>query len=122
MDDPGARLPEAAAVFRRCGAEEVVNLFALIERSPQSGLAIGPRLNKMVAVDRGRHRDSLTLCLHELQHAALAKYILKNHAIRTEREIAVARLQLLRFRGVEMAKQHFVRKGKRLLQSVSDDG
>jgi hypothetical protein len=76
----------------------------------------------MVAVDRGRHRDSLTLCLHELQHAALAKYILKNHAIRTEREIAVARLQLLRFRGVEMAKQHFVRKGKRLLQSVSDDG
>ena len=122
MDDPGARLPETAAVFRRRGAKEVVNLLALIEGSPQIGLAIGPRLNKMVAVDRGRHRDAVTLCLHELQHAALAKHILKNHAIGTEGEIAVAWLQFLRFGGVEMAEQHFVRKRQRLLHSTADDG
>ena len=122
MDDPGARLPEAAAVFRRCGAEEIVDLVALIERGAQIGLAIGPRLNQMVAVDRGRHRDALAPCLHELQHAALAEHVLKHHAIGTEREIAVARLQFLRFRGVEMAEQHLVRKGQRLLQSAADDG
>src|SRR6202047_5475627 len=122
MDDPGARLPEAAAVFRRCGAEEIVNLLALIEGSAQIGLAVGPRLNKMVAVNRGRHHDALALCLHELQHAALAKHILKNDAIGTEREIAAAGLQFLRFRGVEMTEQHFVRKCQRLLQSNAYDG
>ena len=62
----------------------------------------------MVAVYCGRHCDALALRLHELQHAALAKHILKDHAIGTEREIAAAWLQFLPFRGVEMAEQRFV--------------
>ena len=118
---PGARPPEADAEFRRRGAQEVVDLAVLAERRPQIGVALGPRLDQVVAVDRGRHRDACAPRLHELEHAALAEHVLEDHAVGPEREIAVAGLERLAFGVVEMAEQHLVGERQRPRDAPAND-
>jgi hypothetical protein len=121
MDDAGTGLPESAAVFGRGRAQEVVDLPAFVERRAQVGVGVGAGLDEMVAVDRRRHGDAFAPGLHELQHAALAENVLEHDAIRTQRQVAAARLQLRAFRIVEVAQQHLVRQGQRTPQPAADD-
>ncbi len=120
VNDPGARLPEAASVLGRGRAQEVVDLAAFVERRPQVGSAVGAGLDEMVAMYGGRHRDPVALRLHELQHAALAEHVLENHAVRPNRQIAAARLQILFFGRVEMPEEHLVGQRQRPLQPAAD--
>ena len=57
MDDAAARLPEPDAVLRRHALEEVVDLAVDVERELQVVLRADMRLDQVVAVHGGRHRD-----------------------------------------------------------------
>ena len=91
VDDAGARAPEARAVLRGGGLQEVIDLLVLGERLAQVALALDARLDQVVAVDRGRHRDRGPPRLHELQHGGLAQHVLQHDAIGTQEEIAAGR-------------------------------
>ena len=54
---PRARLPEADAVLRRHGAQELVDLGVHVERDLQVDVGADARLDEVVAVHRRRHRD-----------------------------------------------------------------
>jgi hypothetical protein len=117
VDDPGARLPEADAESRRGRAQEVVDLAVLGERGAQVGGAVDARLDQVVAVDRGRHRDALAAGLHELEHAGLAQHVLEHDAVGAQRELAVPDVELLALGIVEVAEQDLLGQGERAGQA-----
>ncbi len=120
MDDAGARPPEPQAVFGRGRAQEVIDFLVLGERFAQIRGALDPRLDQMVAMDRGRDRDLVAPGLHELEQTGLPQHILKNDAVGAQQQIAVAGLQLLVLRIVEMPEQDLVRQGQRLIEPAAD--
>ena len=121
VDDPGARPPESCAVLRRRRLQEIVDLLILGQRLAQVGLALDTRLNEVVAVDRGRHRDSLTARLHELQHGRLAEHVLQHDAVRAKEEVALAGFHRLVLRIVRVSQQDLVGQGQRPAEPAPDD-
>ena len=55
VDDPRARLPEADAVLRARGAQEVVDLRVRVERAGEVGRPSTPRLDEVIAVHGRGH-------------------------------------------------------------------
>jgi hypothetical protein len=114
MPAPG---PKPCAVLGRRRAQEVIDFDIFDERLAQVAFALDPCLYQMVAMDGGGHRDMRAPCLHKLQHTRLSQHILKNNAVGTQEEIALARLQVLVFRIVKVPEQHLVRQGKRFAKA-----
>jgi hypothetical protein len=73
-------------------------------------------------MDRGWHRDAVSLRLHELQQAALAEYILEHDAVGAELQVAAAGFQVGGVRVVEMAQQDFVGERQWLVEVAAHDG
>ena len=81
VDDAGARLPEADAVLRRHGSEELVHLGVHVERTPQVDVGTDARLDEMVAVHGGRHLHARQAGGHELEQRHLRGGVLHGHAV-----------------------------------------
>ena len=84
VDDPGARPPEAQAIFGRRRTQKVVDLLVLGEGFPQIRGALDPRLDQVVAVNGGRNSDFFPPGLHELQQPRLPQYVLEYDAVRMQ--------------------------------------
>jgi len=102
-------------------ARESVDFVVLQKRLTQVALAFDARLDQVVAVDRGRHRDAVAPGLHELEQPGLAQHILEHDAVGTQEEVALARHHVLALRVVQVPEQHLVRQGQRLAQAVAHD-
>ena len=120
VDNAGARPPEAGAVLRRRRPQEIVDLLVLGERLAEILSALGARLDQMVAMHRGRDSDLVAPRLHELEQAGLAEHVLEDDAVGPEQQVALAGLELLVLRIVEVAEQDLVGESQRLAQSPAD--
>jgi hypothetical protein len=85
-------------------------------------LTFDARLDEVVAVDRGRHRDALPPRLHELQHRGLAEHVLQDDPVGAEEQVALAGFHLLALGVVGMTEQHLVGQGQRPAQPAPNDG
>ena len=108
MDDARTRSPEAGAVFGCSRTQEIVDLLVLGERLAEILPALVARLDQVVAMHRRRHGDLVAPRLHELQQTGLPQYILEHDAVGPGLQIALARLELLVLRVVEMPEQYLV--------------
>ncbi len=95
MDDARARLPEPDAVLGRHRLEEVVHLVVVLERGHEVDLAVFARLDQVIAVDGGGHRDLRETSGHELQQRHLRGRVLHRHAVGIEVVVGAAALELL---------------------------
>jgi hypothetical protein len=121
MNDAGAGAPEPRAVLGRGGAKKAVHLPVLGDRGAQVRSRADARLDEMVAVHRRRHKDAFAPCLHELKQARLAENVLKNDAIGSERERALAGFQLLGSRVVQVPEENLLRECQRAPHTAAND-
>ncbi len=122
VDDPRARFPEADAVPVRRGAEELVDLAVLVERSRRVLLGPLARLDQVVAVDGRRHRDTRDIRLRELEKRHLGRRILHRHAVGAELEVALPGAQVGGFGVVEVAEEDLLGQRQRATQALAHDG
>ncbi len=102
VDDPGAGLPEADAVLRARGAEEVVDLRVGVERAGEVGGAVRARLDEVVAVHGRGELGPVEARAHELEHHDLGQRVLERDAVGIEVGVGAAALEpadRLRIRG-----------------------
>ncbi len=121
VNDAGAGPPEAQAVFGRRGTQKIIDLLVLGERLAQIRGALDPRLDQVVAMDRGRHRDLVAPGLHELQEPRLPQHVLEHDAVGTDQQVALPRLQFLVFGIVEVPQQDLVGQCQRPSQPAPDN-
>ena len=113
MDDPRARLPEADAVLRRDGAEELVDLGVDVERRRHVALGADVRLDQVVAVHRRRHRDRGQPSRHELEQRHLRGRVLHRDAVGAIVGVVDRPLEADCLRIVGVRDQHLLREGHR---------
>ena len=111
VDDPGARLPEADAVLPRGGGEEVVDLAVLLLGRGQVGRRARRAPGSGGRSGRWWARRSRDPRAHELEERHLRGGVLHGHAIGPQLEVALARLELLPRRVVQMAERAPSRPG-----------
>ena len=119
VDDPAARAPEADAVLRRHGAQEVVDLLvgvdgdAEVDRRPDLGL------DQVVAVDGRRHGDLRQAGGHELQQGHLGRGVLHGDAVGVEVGVALAAHQLLARRVDEVVDEDLLGQRERSPEALA---
>ncbi|MCG3120622.1 MAG: hypothetical protein ALAOOOJD_03403 [bacterium] len=82
VDDAGARIPKADAVFVGNAGEKFIHLLVLIARPRQIRMRTELGLNQMIAMHRARHDGLRQARAHELQQRHLRRRVLHGHAIR----------------------------------------
>ena len=120
VDDAGAGTPEADAELGRGRFKKVVDFAILFLGLEQVEVALRPGLDKVVAVNRRRHRGLRAARLHELEHDGLPQHVLEGHPVGVEEEVAPSGLHLLAVSVVEVRQEQFVRERQRLAEPSAD--
>ena len=94
VDDTGSRTPEPHSVSGSSRAQEVVYLLVFLQRLPQVGHTLHPRLYKVIAVNGSRDRCPGAARLHELEHGGLSQDVLKDHPVGQQQEVTAAGFHL----------------------------
>ena len=111
MDDARAGAPESHAVLGRGGAQEVIDLAVLAQRFLQVLGTFHPRLDEVVAVDRGGNGGGGAEGLHELEHGRLAQHVLQDDAVGPEVDVSLPPYQARLGGIVQMGQQNLVGQG-----------
>ena len=121
VDDSGAWLPETNVVLGARGAQEVVHL--LVDRvcSFKILLATNLGLDKMVAVDGRGSCNAWHAGAHELQDSHLSRGVLASNSVRAELEVALATLDLLSMRVVQMRVEDLLGVCERAIEAFPHD-
>ena len=119
VDDPRARVPEADAVLRRDGAQELVHLGVGVDRVLQVDLGADPGLDEVVAVHRRRHRHAREPRGHELQQRHLRGRVLHRDAVGPVVGVVGAPLEPDGVRVLGVREQHLLGVRERPPQAVT---
>ena len=93
MNDAGAGLPEADAVFRGARFEEIQDFSIFLVGFFEIGGSADAGLNQVIAVNRARHRHLRASREHELQNGHLGRGILHRDAIGRQADMAFSPFQ-----------------------------
>ena len=121
VDDAGARLPEAETVARRCRLEEIVDLAVEIDGGLDVGVGAGAGEDEVVAVDRRGHRRGVAAREHELEQRHLGGGVLHGDPVGLELDIGLAALENLVLGVGQVAEEHLLGEGERLVETAADD-
>ena len=122
VDDPRSGLPEADAVSRRDGAQEVVDLVVHGQRDLEVDARAFLRLDQVIAVDRRRCGDFVEARGHELEQRHLRGGVLHRDAVGAEVGVGAPAFELLGLGIAEVVHQDLLGKGEGTAEAPTPDG
>jgi hypothetical protein len=117
VDDARAGSPEADAVARRGGAQELVHFAVGLACDPQVVPGPGEGLDQVVAVHGGGHGGLVAAREHELEQGHLRRRVLHGDAIRAGLQVAAPGLEVGVLGVGQVAEEDLLRVGERAAEA-----